>query len=251
MKKHKNYHIVVSYDYGYEYHPNSLEVTLSPERVIAIAKKGNADAIIMNRGMLYKNNDLIAQNKIRTILNFNSRNPINNEFHDIACIEDITALGVNGVNYKLFIGHDYSTIDSFNKLAGFLAGKDILLTGTVIIGEGQNTSATTIDSITYGLRVAAELGFDTFIISDVLDNQQLDKLLLEAYLPIWIGIRKIDGLEDLLEKVMNYREKGIAGIVVGKFFLSKFDSPKILEGIHKVFVNGKSVEEALKDIQTQ
>ena len=248
--KLKDNMIVVSCDHGYEYQPGSGELNLSPEKIISLSKKASADSIILNKGSIVSFSDLLNSSGMKTILNFNSRNTVSKRFSDLATLDDIINLKVDGVFFQLLISPEENNIDSYNRLFSFCHSQGIPITGTVIVKDKVYESSTSIEDVRYGARIASELGLSSFMIGDVFSMDELNSIMLESFVPLWIGIKKSDDPEDLFHRIHEFREIGVKGIILGRSFWSKLESPKIMEAIHKVYSLGRDPQRVFHELKS-
>ncbi|MEM4368462.1 MAG: hypothetical protein QXO21_05595, partial [Candidatus Anstonellales archaeon] len=168
--------IILDYDFKYEFHQNSLELEISSNRVIAIAKKSKVDYIILNKGNAKRFNAELMENGIGLILNYNSKNPFLKDIHDISTLDDIDYFSPRGVLFRTFISEDFNNIDSYNEVFSHLLDSNKFICGNVIVSGTKNQyNNSTIEDLLYSLNAAQELGYNAFIISDIIILDELEE----------------------------------------------------------------------------
>jgi len=99
--------VILAFDHGFEHGPAAYDgIDLSPQRIVDIAEKGGADAVILHKGMVDmvkrfpRNLGLIVKITARSNLS-----PSETEKQALVCsVEDAISFGADAIAYTIYVG---------------------------------------------------------------------------------------------------------------------------------------------------
>lgn len=158
--------LFLAYDQGLEHGPSDFDdKNIDPNYIIDIAKEGNYNAVIFQKGIAEKYNKEIKKSKIPLIIKLNGKtNLVKGEpISRLLCsVDEAIKLGAIGVGYTIYIGSIYESImmQEFESIEIEAHKKGIPVIvwiyprGKGIIGRSEK------ELMAYSTRTALEIGAD-------------------------------------------------------------------------------------------
>ncbi len=156
--------LFLAYDQGLELGPDDLgDQAVNPEFVLQIAIKGGYNAIVLQKGLAEKYQEL--QVKIPLILKLNGKtelsggDPISRQ---ICSVEEAIALGAEAVGYTIYPGSEHESImmAEFGRIAEQAHQKNLPVIAWVYPRGKSIQDETAPENIIYAARVGLEIGAD-------------------------------------------------------------------------------------------
>jgi class I fructose-bisphosphate aldolase len=243
MKKisRKNKFMFLAYDQGMEHGPADFtDKNVNPEYIIDLAKKGNFTALILQKGIAEKYNDLIKKNKIPLVVKLNGKTnlfkgePVSEQ---LTTVNEAISLGANAVGFTLYPGSAYEK-DMFREFEGIQreAHKKGLPVICWIYPRGKSVKGRRKNELmAYATRIGLELGADIIKIEPTGKKEDLAwavKSAGRAKVVIAGGKKKSE--KELLNEIKDAVSIGVSGLAIGRNVWQDKTPLKLAEKIRKV-----------------
>lgn len=215
--------LFLAYDQGLEHGPTDFnDKNSDPLYIIDIAKKGNYNGVIFQKGIAEKYQKEIKESKIPLILKLNGKTklvkgePISRQ---LCTVEEAIKLGAKAVGYTIYIGskHEPEMLKEAGKIQREAHKNKIpLMLWIYPRGSGTKGKKKT-ELMAYSVRVALELGADIVKVhpQGKLKDLEWTKKVAGRIKIVASGGSKIKE-KDLLKQVNDYMKAGFTGLAIGR-----------------------------------
>lgn len=214
--------IYLAYDQGLEHGPKEFNNdNVDPLSIISLAKTGNYNGIIFQKGIAEKYNSEIRKSKVPLIIKLNGKtslfkgDPISRQ---LCTVEEAIKLGASAVGYTIYPGsiHESIMLQEFEKIQREAHAKNIPVIAW-IYPRGKNVKENDDDLMIYSARIGLELGADIVKIK-YSGNLKALKWAVRAAgkckIVVAGGIKTKE--EKFLREVREVAKSGAFGLAVGR-----------------------------------
>jgi fructose-bisphosphate aldolase, class I len=216
--------LYLAYDQGLEHGPSKdfNDKNIDPLYIIDIAKKGNYQGIVFQKGIAEKYNNEIKKSKVPLILKLNGKTSLYKGepiARQIASVKEAITLGAEAVGYTIYIGSKHESImfQEFEKMQKN-AHKNGLPVITWIYPRGKSIkNDTSRENMSYAARTALELGADIVKLKYGGNQENLKWTVKSAgktKVVIAGGTKKSE--YQLLKQVKDIMQSGCIGLAIGR-----------------------------------
>jgi class I fructose-bisphosphate aldolase len=245
--------VFLALDQGLEHGPGDFNYkNINPEYVFDIAKKGEFNALILQKGLAIKYHDNYRY-KIPLILKLNGKTSLPNNVEPYApqlcSVNKAVKLGADAVGYTIYFGSPYETemLKDFAKVEE--EAHDYGLPVVVwAYPRGTGISDRDTDVLAYSARAALELGADFIKIKYNGDRNYnwVVKSAGNAKLFMSGGAKR--DANGFLSDLYHVMRCGGSGIAVGRNVWQAANPLKVTKAIKSIVFDNKNVEKAFKFI---
>lgn len=239
MKKGKA--LFLAYDQGLEHGPTDFnDKNVDPRYIIDIAKKGEYNAIIFQKGIAEKYNKEIKRSKIPLIIKLNGKTslvsgePISTQ---LCTVNEAIALGAVAVGYTIYIGseHESEMLTEFEKIEREAHSKGLpVILWAYPRGKGTENK-TKEELMAYAARFGLEIGADIVKISYHGTKKDLDWAVKSAgKTKVVIAGGAKESAEQLLNQVKELMDAGCVGVAIGRNVWQSENPMKITKELKKI-----------------
>lgn len=216
--------LYLAYDQGMEHGPSwdFDEKNVDPLYILDIAKKGNYNAVIFQKGIAEKYLTEIKKSRIPLILKLNGKTnlrkgePISAQ---IATVKEALQLGAVAVGYTIYIGseHEAKMIEQFGKIEQEAHANGLPVIAWIYPRGKGLEGRSEREILAYAARVGLEVGADIVKIhwkTNLDDLKWAVKSAGRTKVVIAGGNKKPD--DEFLTDVKNIMKSGAVGLAVGR-----------------------------------
>ena len=216
--------LILAYDQGLEHGPTAdfNEKNVDPNYIIDIAKKGNFNALAVQKGIAEKYNEEIMKSKIPLIVKLNGKTKLSRGepiSEQLGTVKEAIKLGAIAVGYTIYIGSEFESemLEDFSEIQ-----KDAHKKGLPVIlwiyprGKAVKDD-TSKEMMSYAARVGLEIGADIVKIKyngKVNDLKWAVKSAGKTKVVIAGGVKS--GEKDFLNDVKKIVKSGASGMAIGR-----------------------------------
>jgi len=239
LKKGKT--LLLAYDQGLEHGPTDFnDLNVDPEYIIEIARKGNFNGIVFQKGIAEKYQREIKKDKLNLIVKLNGKtnlvrgDPISRQ---LCTVKEAIKLGADGVGYTIYLGSQYESImmQEFEKIQRE-AHKNNLPVIAWIYPRGKSVKGKSKAKLmAYAARTGLELGADIIKIryeGSLEDLKWAVESAGKTKVVIAGGVKK--NLKVLKKQVRDIIKAGCIGLAIGRNVWQSKDPMKITNELKKV-----------------
>lgn len=239
MKKGKT--LILAYDQGLEHGPIDFnDKNVDPEYIIEIAKKGEYQAIVFQKGIAEKYQKEIKRSKVPLILKLNGKTKIykGEPFSPLICtVKEAIKLGANAVGYTIYIGSEYETkmFEEFEKVEKEAHAKGLPVVAWIYPRGKSVKKDTSREMIAYSTRVGLELGADIVKVKyggNVNDLKWAVKAAGRTKVVIAGGIKKSE--KEFLKQIKDVISSGASGLAMGRNIWQSKSPLELTKKIQKI-----------------
>jgi fructose-bisphosphate aldolase, class I len=233
--------LFLAYDQGLEHGPTDFnDKNANPDYIIDIAKKGNYNCLIFQKGIAEKYRGEIRKSNIPLIIKLNGKTnlvkgePVSRQICDV---DEAINLGASGVGYTIYIGseHEQEMFEEFADIVREAHSKGLFVVAWVYPRGKSIRNKKKTELMAYACRVGLELGADIIKIKYEGKKKDLEwavKNAGKARVVVAGGVKK--GEKDLLKQVKEIIGAGCAGLAIGRNVWQAKDPINITKKLKKV-----------------
>ena len=246
--------VFLALDQGLEHGPKDFNLkTINPEYVFNIAKEGNFNAIILQKGLAVKYNENYRY-KIPLILKLNGKTNLSHQdpySAQICSVNKAVKLGADAVGYTIYFGSPYEAemFKEFSKIEEEAHDHGL---GVVIWAypRGPGIDDMNTDTLAYSARACLELGADFIKIKYNGDPDGYKWVVKSAgNTKLFTAGGEKKDFRALLTDVYNVMQAGASGIAIGRNVWQSEQPLKITDAVKSIVFGNKTVDQALKLIK--
>ncbi len=232
MKKLPSKAVILAFDHGLEHGPQEYHgIDMSPQRIVDIARKGGADALMMNTGAwsIVKN-----PGKVLRIIKLTGRTSMSQEMvqEPHTTVKDAMRLKPDVVACSVYPGSPEEDHMIYNSsIIKEEAHKNKV--GVLGIIYPRTPTRYTERDLIYAARIGSEMDFD-YIKTYHPNNATFERVAKAAFKPIFASGGKIDHGPSYLNTVKEVMKSGGAGVAVGRDVWMRDDAADYLKKIVKI-----------------
>jgi class I fructose-bisphosphate aldolase len=233
--------LYLAYDQGLEHGPTDFnDNNVDPNYIIRIAKAGNYNAVIFQKGIAEKYMEEIKKSKIPLIIKLNGKTnlvagePVSKQ---LCTVDEAISLGASAVGYTIYIGseHEAEMMQEFEKIEREAHDKGLpVIVWAYPRGKSvKNKSKAKLMS--YAARTGLEIGADIIKMhysGNVNDLRWAVKSAGKTKVVIAGGIKKNE--KELLKQVKEIMDSGCIGIAIGRNIWQSKNPLEITKKIKKI-----------------
>ena len=230
--------LYLAYDQGLEHGPTDFnDKNVDPKYIIDIAKKGEYNGLVFQKGIAEKYNKEIKASKIPLIIKLNGKtNLFKGEpiARQLCTVDEAINLGAKAVGYTIYIGSDYED-EQFQEFENIQreAHKKGIPVIVWMYPRGESIKDKKPEELmAYAARIALEIGADIVKLQykgKEKDLQWTVKSAGKTKVVIAGGTKK--GEKELLKQVQEIMDAGCIGLAIGR---NVWQHPKPLEITKKI-----------------
>jgi class I fructose-bisphosphate aldolase len=239
--------LYLAYDQGLEHGPEGdfNDKNVDPLHILEIAKKGNYQGIVFQKGIAEKYEKEIRKSKVPLIVKLNGKTKLykGEVFSPLLCtVEEALKLGAKAVGYTIYIGSKYESkmFSDFEKIEKDAHKKGIPVIAWIYPRGKDIKDDTSRELMAYAARVGLELGADIVKMKSnnkVEDIKWAVKSAGRTKIVISGGSKKTE--KEYLKEIEALIKAGAIGIAVGRNVWQSENPLKLTKEIQKI-VFGKS-----------
>jgi len=215
--------LFLAYDQGLEHGPSDFnDKNVDPEYIIDIAKKGNYNGLIFQKGIAEKYNQEIKKSKVPLIVKLNGKtnlvkgDPVSKQ---LCSVKEAINFGAVAVGYTIYVGSEHES-EMFDEFAGIV--EEAHEKGLPVIAwmypRGKNVGKKKKEKLmAYCCRIGLEVGADIIKIKYEGEEKDLKWAVENAgktKVVVAGGSKK--GEKNLLKKVEEIMGSGCIGLAIGR-----------------------------------
>jgi len=241
--------IIIPMDHGISSGP--IEGLRNMPEAVNKVVEGGANAVLMHKGIASQAHRGYGKD-VGLIIHLSGSTSASSDPNDkriVTSVEQAVKMGADGVSIHINIGSD-TEADQLEDLGSI--SEDCDSWGMPLLAmmypRGHDIKDPYDEKIiALAARVGAELGADIIKTSYTGDKKSFARVIEGAGVPVVIaGGAKMDKIEDVLQMVKDSVEAGGAGVAMGRNVFQAEDPGKMVKALAAVVHDGKSVEDALK-----
>lgn len=216
--------LYLAYDQGLEHGP-SLDFNdknIDPLYILEIAKKGNFQGVVFQKGIAEKYSAEIKKSKVPLIVKLNGKTSLSDGepvARQLCTVKEAIKLGASAVGYTLYIGSKNESImfQEFESIEREAHKKGIPVIAWVYPRGKRIKNDTSREMMSYAARVALELGADIVKLKyggNEKDLQWTIKSAGKTKVVIAGGVKKSEKL--LLKQIKEIMKAGAIGLAIGR-----------------------------------
>lgn len=234
--------LYLAYDQGLEHGPSTdfNDKNVNPLYILDIAKKGNYQGIVFQKGIAEKYNSEIKKSKVPLILKLNGKtNLYKGEplARQLCSVNEAIKLGAAAVGYTVYIGsqHESLMFQEFEKIEREAHAKGLPVVLWVYPRGKSIKNDVSRENMSYAARTALELGADIVKLKYGNNKEDLKWAVKSAgrtKVVVAGGTKKNDS--EFLKQVKDIMSSGAAGIAVGRNVWQNPNPLEITRRIQKI-----------------
>jgi fructose-bisphosphate aldolase, class I len=233
--------LMLACDQGLEHGPEDFnDKNIDPLYIIDIAKKGDYDALIFQKGIAEKYNDEIRKSGVPLIIKLNGKTSLSGGepiSRQICSVDEAVRLGARGVGYTIYIGsaHESEMLSEFAKIQEDAHKKGLAVVAWVYPRGSGIKNENDPEVMIYACRIGLEIGADIIKIRYCGDKNDLARGVRaagRAKVVIAGGAKKDKG--GVLKLVREVVDSGAAGLAIGRNVWQDDEPTKITKEIKDV-----------------
>ncbi len=230
--------IYLAYDQGLEHGSADFnDININPLYVIEIARKGNFNGIVLQKGIAEKYNKEIKKSKVPLIIKLNGKTNLykGEPLSRILCtVREAIKLGASAVGYTIYIGSQYENImmKEFEQIEREAHSRKIPVIAWVYPRGKSIEGKSSKELISYSARVGLELGADIVKIhwnGNLSELKWAVKSAGRTKVVIAGGLKKKEN--EMLQNVKDAMKAGAIGLAIGR---NVWQNPKPIEMTEKI-----------------
>jgi len=216
--------LYLAYDQGLEHGPESdfNDKNVDPLYIIDIAKKGEFNGIVFQKGIAEKYQDEIRKSRVPLIVKLNGKTKLYKGealSKPLCTVEEAVKLGASAVGYTIFIGssHEAEMFEDFEQIQRDAHKKRLPVILWVYPRGKSIKKDTSRENMAYAARTALELGADIVKIKYGGNPKDLEWAVKSAgrtKLVVAGGTKKSDAV--LLKQIKEITDSGAIGLAIGR-----------------------------------
>ncbi|MBI4399283.1 fructose-bisphosphate aldolase [Candidatus Micrarchaeota archaeon] len=211
--------VILAFDHGFEHGPAKYEnIDIRPERIIEIAQKGNADAIMVHKGQIQE-----PVGKLGLIIKITARSslsPSENEMQEIVTeVEDAIAWGADAIALTVYVGAELERLmlRNFAYVYGKCRRYGIPLVGFMYPRGKSVKERYGEEYVRYAARIGSELNVDIIKTYYPGNKRSWEKVIAGSFKPVVAaGGALVEDKARILKIVKDVVDVGGAGVAVGR-----------------------------------
>jgi len=234
--------LYLAYDQGLEHGPSVdfNDKNIDPLYIIDIAKKGNYQGLVFQKGIAEKYQEEIKKSKIPLIIKLNGKTALYKGealSRQLCTVQEAIKLGAKAVGYTIYIGSQHESImmQEFEKIEREAHAKGLPVIAWIYPRGKAINDDTSREIMSYATRTALELGADMVKLkygSNPNDLKWAVKAAGRTKVVIAGGSKKYD--EVFLKEVKDIMTTGAIGLAVGRNVWQNKDPMKITKQIQQI-----------------
>jgi|SRR3989344_5304193 len=234
--------LYLAYDQGLEHGPSVdfNDKNIDPLYIIDIAKKGNYQGLVFQKGIAEKYQEEIKKSKIPLIIKLNGKTALYKGealSRQLCTVQEAIKLGAKAVGYTIYIGSQHESImmQEFEKIEREAHAKGLPVIAWIYPRGKAINDDTSREIMSYATRTALELGADMVKLkygSNPNDLKWAVKAAGRTKVVIAGGSKKYD--EVFLKEVKDIMTTGAIGLAVGRNVWQNKDPMKMTKQIQQI-----------------
>lgn len=231
----------LAYDQGLEHGPTDFnDKNINPAYILNIAKKGNFNAVILQKGVAEKYKSEIQKNKVPLILKLNGKtNLVKGEpvSAQLATVKEAVKLGAVAVGYIVYIGskYEYKMLQEFENIQREAHKKAIPVIAWIYPRGKSVKGKSSRELMAYAARTGLEIGADIIKIKYNRKPEDLKwavKAAGKTKIVVAGGLKKDKKI--LLKQAQDIMKSGCVGLAIGRNIWQSKEPLKIAQQLQKI-----------------
>ncbi len=243
--------LLLAYDHGLEHGPTDFRgKSVDPSYVLDIAKRGEFNGIILQKGVAEKYYD--SGRDVPLVIKLNGKTslfrgePISEQ---VCSVSEAIDLGAAAVGYTIYLGSAFESrmLEDFGRIE-----EEAHDMGLPVIAwmypRGKSVKKVTPKLVAYAARAGLELGADFVKVKYTGSVTSFSKVVQDAgrCRVLCLGGPRLSDRE-FLQQARDAMSAGASGMAVGRNIWQHSEPLKISRALQEIIFAGKSVEHAMKE----
>ena len=242
--------IIVPMDHGVSVGP--IEGLVNMPEIIDQVSRGGANAVILHKGIA----KICFKADMGLILHLSGSTTLGPDINNkvlLASVEEAISLGAEGVSVHVNVGaeREPEMLRDLGQIAEVCEKWGMFLLAMMYPRGKKIESEHNVKWVKMAARIGAELGADIIKTNYTGDVESFREVVQGCPVPVLVaGGPKMETDKEVLEMVAGAMKAGAKGISIGRNVFQHQNPEKIVRALAKIVHEGKSVEEAMRQLIT-
>ena len=244
--------VILAFDHGFEHGPATYNVDMSPKRIMNIALKGDADALMVKKGIVKALPPKLRKD-VKMIMKVTGRTDMSPLMTQglTGTVGDALARDIDTIAATIYIGNEYEDelLTQFSHLYNEAKEYGLSVMG-IVYPRPQDKKRYKGEYVRYAARIGAEIGCDIIKTYYPIEGQKMfEKVVKDSFVPVVAAggtVMKKD--IDVLKRAEEVVKAGGFGMAIGRNVWMRKDEEaiKLLKSLNEVVKYGKTAKEFVR-----